>query len=84
MDPLGDLLTTNPIKMGWELKIEPYPSWPSKCIDNWECQFGNSSIRTQTRTQSSSPQLLLTLDLDPTWQWQSGTIANMNYIQLDC
>jgi hypothetical protein len=26
MDPLGDLLTTNPIKMGWELKIEPYPS----------------------------------------------------------
>jgi len=61
MDPLGDLLTTLPIQTGWEISIEPCPNWLFGCIDNPDLQFVNDSGLIRTRTQSDSPEPLLTL-----------------------
>ena len=61
MDPLGNLLTTHPIQMGWELTMEPYPSGQFGLIDDPDGKFGNGSFWTWTRTRSDGPEALLTL-----------------------
>jgi len=61
MEPLGDPLTTRPIQTGWEFTREPYPSGQFGFIDNPDCQFGNGSVWTWTR--SDGPEPLLTLSL---------------------
>jgi len=59
-DPLGNPLTTRPIQMGREFTIGSYPSGRFGCLDDPDCQFGNCSIWTLTRTRSESPELVLT------------------------
>jgi len=44
MDPLGDLLTTRPIPMGWEFTMEPYLSGQFWLIDDPDGQFGNGLV----------------------------------------
>jgi len=61
MDPLGDLLMTRPIQTGWELSIEPCLSWRFGCIDDPDHQVHNSSVWTQTRTQSDCQEPLPTI-----------------------
>ena len=61
MDPLGDLLTTRPIQMGWEFTMEAYPSRQFGFIDDPDRQFGNGAVWTRTRTWSDGPEPLLTL-----------------------
>jgi hypothetical protein len=63
MDPLCDPLTTRPIQTGWEFTMEPYPSGQFGFIDDPDCQFGNGSVWTRTRTRSDGPEPLLTLNL---------------------
>ena len=41
--------------------MEPYPSGQFGFIDDPDCQFGNGSVWTRTRTRSDGPELLLTL-----------------------
>jgi len=61
MDPLGDTLTSPTISPGSEGTIEPYLSWSFRNIDNLDCQFGNVSVWTRTRTRSDCPEPLPTL-----------------------
>jgi hypothetical protein len=63
MDQLGNPLTTNPIQTGWEFTMEIYPNRQFGFIDDPDCQFGNGSVWTWTRTraQSDGPEPLLTL-----------------------
>ena len=61
MDLLGDPLTTRPIQTGWEFTIEPYPSGQFGFMDDPDCQYGNGSVWTLTRTRSDGPKPLLTL-----------------------
>jgi hypothetical protein len=61
MDPLGDPLTTRPILTGWEFTMEAYPSGEFGFINDPDDQFGNRSVWTPNRTQSDSPESLLTL-----------------------
>jgi len=63
MDPLGDPLTTRPIQTGWEFTMEPYPIGQFWFIDDPDQQFGNGSVWTRIRTQSDSPEPLLTLSM---------------------
>jgi len=55
MDLLGNPLTTRPIEMGWDITIDPYPTWWSGNIYNPDRQFGHISISTRTRTRSHGP-----------------------------
>jgi hypothetical protein len=62
MDPLGDPLTTHPIKTSWECTIEPYTGSRCGFIDNPDRQFSKGSVWTRTRTRSDGSQPLLTHD----------------------
>jgi len=64
-DPLDNLLPTQPVEMGCEISIEPYPNCHFWWIDNHDCHFGEGSVPTQTRTQSDVPDPLITLCLAP-------------------
>jgi len=61
MDPLGNPLTTRPIKTGWEFTMEPYLSGQFGFIDDRDRQFSNGSVWTQNRIRSDRPEPLLTL-----------------------
>ena len=61
MDPLDKQLSTRPIQTGREFSIELYLNGQFGFIDNPDGQFGASSVLTQTRIQSDSPEPLLTL-----------------------
>jgi len=79
MDQLGDPLTTQPIQMGCEISIEPYPSWRFRCIGSQDRKFGDSSVWTRTRTRSDSPEPLLPLTMILT-----GSIAMVAAWSYDC
>jgi len=64
MDPLGEPLATRPFQTGWEFSMEPYPGGQFGFIDDPDCQFGNGSVWTRTRTRSDGPEPLLTLLLN--------------------
>jgi hypothetical protein len=61
MDPLGDPLANRPIHMSWELSMELYLSCRFGLIDILNSQVTNCSVWGRTRTQSDSPEPLLTL-----------------------
>jgi len=61
MDPLGDPLTTRPIRTGWEFTIELYPSGQFGFIDDTDRQVGNGSVWTRTWTRRDGPEPLLKL-----------------------
>jgi len=44
MDLLDNPLTTRPIQTGWEITMEPYPSWQFGFIEDPDRQFGNGSV----------------------------------------
>jgi len=61
MDPLYNPLRTRAIQMGREMSIKMYPHWQFGLIDDPDGQSGSSLVLTWTKTQSDSPELLLTL-----------------------
>jgi len=61
MHPLGNPLATRPIQTGCKFTIKPYPSGEFGFIDNQNCQIGNRTVWTQTRTRNAGPEPLLTL-----------------------
>jgi len=76
MDALGDLLTGNPIQMGWVSTVEQYPSWQFGYIDNPDRHLANSSVWTQTRTRSDGPEPFLTLSI---LSQRRGMIASLRH-----
>jgi len=60
LGPLGELLTTSPIQMDWEMSIEPYWNWSFRSFDNSDYKLANSSLLTRTRTKTDRSQLFLT------------------------
>jgi hypothetical protein len=61
MNQLEDPLRTRPIQTGREMLIETYPNRQFRFIDDPDCQFGNCSVLTRTRTGGDSPEPVLTL-----------------------
>jgi hypothetical protein len=61
MDPLGDMLTTRPIRTGWEFTIDLYLSPRFGFIDYLVRTFGNGSVWTRSGTRSDGPEPLPTL-----------------------
>jgi len=57
--PMDNPLRIRPIRMGWELSVEPYPNWLFGSIVNLDPLFGNSSVETQTQTRIGTPEPLL-------------------------
>jgi len=63
MDPLGDLVKTRPIGMGWEIPIEWCLIGRFRCIANPDRQIVNGKDPTRTRIWSDGPEPLLTLGM---------------------
>jgi len=61
LELLGDLLTTIPIRTGWEIFIEPHPNRRFRRIANPDHQFGNCSVSTRAQTGRNGRERLLTL-----------------------
>ena len=82
MDPLYNPLGTRPIQMGREMLIEPYPNQQFGFIDNPDRQSGSGSVPTRTRTQSDSPDPLLTLDSLPARFWHCTSTQSQTFLVL--
>jgi len=61
MDLPGKFRTIRPIQTGWELSIEPYPSWRFGCIVIQDHHFTNCPDWTRTRARSDILEPLRTL-----------------------
>jgi len=63
MDTVGNLVTTCPLQMGWEISIALYPSRWFRWIDNMDPPFGNGLVWTWTRTRCDGQEPLLTPEM---------------------
>jgi len=77
MDPLDNLQTTCPILTSWEMSIKQYPNWHLRWIDDPDHVVGDVLVPTQTWTQSSSPELLLTLGMVDHLRGASGKALSL-------
>ena len=76
LDPLGDPVTTCPIRTGWEFTMESYPSGRLGLLGEQDSQFGNGVVWTQTRTRTDSPEPLLILHPWLTWPGIPGGVQD--------
>ena len=71
MVPLDNPLTTRSIQMDWDISIQLYLKSQLGCIDNLDCQFGDSVNPNWTRIQSDNPEPFLTQASWPCGCWLS-------------